>query len=82
MTQFAVTDSGATEHPGYAIAHPVRAFFYPERVENDTISRVSFVDTQTLTFERIQYEDYPCLKLAMGGSRKGGDISGSPVRGG
>jgi 1-deoxy-D-xylulose-5-phosphate reductoisomerase len=48
------------------------ALFYPERVENDTISRVSFVDRQTLTFEGIRYGDYPCLKLAMEAAAKGG----------
>jgi len=48
------------------------ALFYPQRVRNDNISRIDFNKPHTLTFEPVVYDDYPCLKLALEASRKGG----------
>jgi 1-deoxy-D-xylulose-5-phosphate reductoisomerase len=48
------------------------ALFYPQRVSNDSISRIDFNKAHTLTFEPVVYDDYPCLKLALEASRKGG----------
>jgi 1-deoxy-D-xylulose-5-phosphate reductoisomerase len=47
------------------------ALLYPERVQNDSISRVDFGQAQTLTFERIQSCDFPCFKLALEAAEKG-----------
>lgn len=48
------------------------ALFYPQRVSNDSISRIDFNASYTLTFEPVVYDNYPCLKLALESSRKGG----------
>jgi len=48
------------------------ALFYPQRVSNDSISRIDFSTSHTLTFEPVVYGDYPCLKLALEASRQGG----------
>jgi len=48
------------------------ALFYPQRVSNDSISRIDFHKSQTLTFEPVVYDDYPCLKLALEAAGKGG----------
>ncbi len=48
------------------------ALFYPQRVRNDNIHRIDFNKPHTLTFEPVVYDDYPCLKLALEASSKGG----------
>jgi 1-deoxy-D-xylulose-5-phosphate reductoisomerase len=48
------------------------ALFYPERVKNDSLSSINFADTRALTFEPVNYAQFPCLKLALEAARKGG----------
>ncbi len=48
------------------------ALFYPLRIKNDNITRISFSDMQTLTFEPVNYDAFPCLKLALEAAKKGG----------
>ena len=48
------------------------ALFYPQRVSNDSISRLDFKKSYTLTFEPVVYDDYPCLKLSLEAAQKGG----------
>ena len=48
------------------------ALFYPQRISNDGICRLDFTMAHTLTFEPVVHDDYPCLKLALESSRKGG----------
>ena len=48
------------------------ALFYPQRVSNDSISRIDFNKPQTLAFEPVVDGDFPCLQLALEAARKGG----------
>jgi 1-deoxy-D-xylulose-5-phosphate reductoisomerase len=48
------------------------ALFYPERISNNSIPQVSFSASQTFTFEPVNYNDFPCLKLALNAAKKGG----------
>lgn len=48
------------------------ALFNSQRVSNDTINRIDFSKSHTLTFEPVVYDNYPCLKLALEAARKGG----------
>jgi 1-deoxy-D-xylulose-5-phosphate reductoisomerase len=48
------------------------ALFYPERVKNEALSSVNFSETKALTFEPVNYSQFPCLKLALEAARKGG----------
>ena len=67
-------DGSAKAQLSYPDMHlPIQyALFYPRRVSNDSISRIDFSKSHTLTFEPVVYDDYPCLKLALEASRKGG----------
>jgi len=47
------------------------ALFYPHRISNPDIKAIDFRRTQNLTFEPINYADYPCLKLAREAARLG-----------
>ena len=48
------------------------ALFYPRRVPNGEIAHVDFSRLQTLSFEPVNYDDFPCLKLALAAANKGG----------
>jgi len=50
------------------------AIFHPERVPNDTLPRLNFLDSKAsaLTFERPDIKKFPCLGLAFEASRMGG----------
>jgi 1-deoxy-D-xylulose-5-phosphate reductoisomerase len=48
------------------------ALFYPERVENSSLSSIDFSKVRTLTFEPVNFDQFPCLKLALEAARKGG----------
>jgi 1-deoxy-D-xylulose-5-phosphate reductoisomerase len=48
------------------------ALFYPQRVHNGKIAHFDFSDKQTLSFEPVNYVDFPCLKLALLAANKGG----------
>jgi len=47
------------------------ALTYPERVQND-FERVDFAQIKTLTFEKPDYVNFPCLELAIGAIEEGG----------
>lgn len=47
------------------------ALFYPERVHNDSLASIDFNDLRSLTFEPVNYVQFPCLKLALEAARKG-----------
>jgi len=48
------------------------ALFYPERMENNSLSCIDFNNIHTLTFEPVNYSQFPCLKLALEAARRGG----------
>ena len=48
------------------------ALLYPQRAGNESIRRIDFTVPQTLSFEPVNYADFPCLKLAAEAARKGG----------
>jgi len=47
------------------------ALFYPERLHNPDIKRLDFQTAMDLNFEPVDYEQYPCLKLALDAGRLG-----------
>jgi 1-deoxy-D-xylulose-5-phosphate reductoisomerase len=48
------------------------ALFYPDRMPNNSLSSIDFSKIRTLTFEPVNYDQFPCLKLALEAARKGG----------
>ncbi|MCX6005215.1 MAG: 1-deoxy-D-xylulose-5-phosphate reductoisomerase [Chloroflexi bacterium] len=46
--------------------------FYPQRLHNKNIARLTFDEMRTFTFEPVNYESFPCLKLALEAGKKGG----------
>lgn len=50
------------------------AIFHPERVQNDTLPHLDFLDStaSALTFEKPDTDKFPCLRLAFEASRRGG----------
>jgi 1-deoxy-D-xylulose-5-phosphate reductoisomerase len=48
------------------------ALTYPARISNNALTRIDFSRLKTLTFEEINSDRFPCLKLAMNAGRKGG----------
>ncbi|MDD5312930.1 MAG: 1-deoxy-D-xylulose-5-phosphate reductoisomerase [Dehalococcoidia bacterium] len=48
------------------------ALFYPQRLKNAGIARLTFDEMRTFTFEPVNYAQFPCLKLALEAGRKGG----------
>ena len=54
------------------------AVFYPERIQNETLPRIDFLNIKSsstenaLTFEKPDTGRFPCLRLAFEASRKGG----------
>ena len=47
------------------------AIFYPERMHNPAIQPLDFKRVTSLTFEPLNYADYPCLKLALDAGKLG-----------
>lgn len=47
------------------------ALFYPERIDNPSLSRIDFNMIRELTLEPVNYDQFPCLKLALEAARKG-----------
>jgi 1-deoxy-D-xylulose-5-phosphate reductoisomerase len=48
------------------------ALFFPERMHNPTIKPLDFKKVRNLTFEPVNYAQYPCLKLALDAGKLGG----------
>lgn len=48
------------------------ALFYPERIKNDSLNYIDFSRLSNLTFEPVDYNSYPCLRLALEAARRGG----------
>lgn len=48
------------------------ALFYPERMHNPAIKPLDFKRVHNLTFEPVDYAEYPCLKLAIDAGKLGG----------
>jgi len=48
------------------------ALFYPQRMPNPEIKAMDFSRIHDLSFEPVNYRDYPCLKLALEAARLGG----------
>lgn len=47
------------------------ALFYPQRMPNPEIKAMDFSGSHNLTFEPVNYTDYPCLKLALEAAKLG-----------
>jgi len=47
------------------------ALFYPERLLNPGIKPMDFKSMHKLTFDPVDYADYPCLKLALDAGKMG-----------
>jgi 1-deoxy-D-xylulose-5-phosphate reductoisomerase len=47
------------------------ALLYPERLHNISLPHIQFPETKSLTFETIDYELFPCLKLALKAGKLG-----------
>jgi len=47
------------------------ALFYPERMQNPDIRPLDFSQVYNLTFEPVNYAEYPCLKLALDAGKLG-----------
>jgi 1-deoxy-D-xylulose-5-phosphate reductoisomerase len=47
------------------------ALFYPQRMENASLTRFNPVETGSLTFEELDVSRYPCFKLALEAGKKG-----------
>ncbi len=48
------------------------ALTYPERLPNEDIRRMDWEEMKQLTFEKPDYETFPCLKLAVEAAGQGG----------
>jgi 1-deoxy-D-xylulose-5-phosphate reductoisomerase len=48
------------------------ALFYPERMINDYLPRTNLSDIATLDFKAVNYQNFPCLSLALEAGKKGG----------
>jgi len=48
------------------------ALFYPERMHNPGIQPLDFKKAHNLTFEPVDFAEYPCLKLAINAGKLGG----------
>ena len=48
------------------------ALTYPDRLPNENLCKIDWDDMQDLTFEKPDYDTFPCLKLAIEAVRKGG----------
>jgi 1-deoxy-D-xylulose-5-phosphate reductoisomerase len=47
------------------------ALSYPDRIQNTSLPRMNFPGTKPLTFEKINYELFPCLELALKAGKRG-----------
>jgi 1-deoxy-D-xylulose-5-phosphate reductoisomerase len=48
------------------------ALTYPERLPNENFSKMNWDDMRDFTFEKPDYDTFPCLKLAIDAVRQGG----------
>jgi len=48
------------------------ALTYPERLSNENFSKINWNDMKDFTFEKPDYNSFPCLKLAIEAARQGG----------
>lgn len=48
------------------------ALSYPKRLSNPNLPRLDLQHTHSLTFEPVNYHNYPCLQLALEAGKKGG----------
>ena len=48
------------------------ALFYPKRISNPKLPRLDLEHIHSLTFEPVNYENFPCLQLALEAGKKGG----------
>jgi 1-deoxy-D-xylulose-5-phosphate reductoisomerase len=48
------------------------ALFYPKRVNNEDLPRMSFDKPLEMTFAAVDYAAFPCLKLAIEAGKRGG----------
>lgn len=48
------------------------ALSYPKRLSNSTLPRLDLVQVNSLTFEAVNYDKFPCLELALDAGKKGG----------
>ena len=48
------------------------ALLYPERVKNESLTCIDFNRVRSLTFEPVDYSQFPCLRLALEAARRGG----------
>jgi 1-deoxy-D-xylulose-5-phosphate reductoisomerase len=48
------------------------ALTYPERLPNENFSKMNWDDMRVFTFEKPDYDTFPCLKLAINAVRQGG----------
>lgn len=48
------------------------ALSYPHRLPGSYVPKLNFDSTSQLTFEKVDYSRFPCLKLAIEAGRKGG----------
>ncbi|UCD09737.1 MAG: 1-deoxy-D-xylulose-5-phosphate reductoisomerase, partial [Dehalococcoidales bacterium] len=48
------------------------AITYPDRLTNENFSRMNWEDMKDFTFEKPDYDSFPCLKLAIDAIREGG----------
>ncbi len=48
------------------------ALSYPKRLPNSTLPRLDLVLVNSLTFEAVNYDKFPCLELALDAGKKGG----------
>lgn len=48
------------------------ALSYPERLPNSKLPRLDLIQVNSLTFEPVNYSNFPCLELALDAGKKGG----------
>jgi len=48
------------------------ALSYPQRWPNSNLPRLDWASTRSLDFEPVDYDRFPCLKLAVGAGKSGG----------
>ncbi len=48
------------------------ALSYPERFSNPRLQRLDLAKTGSLTFEKVNYRNFPCLSLALEAGKQGG----------
>jgi len=48
------------------------ALSYPQRWPNSNLPRLGWAEIRSLDFEPVDYDSFPCLKLAVGAGKSGG----------